>query len=530
MQRIGIFGWGVVAPKSPNVEVFEKNLEENIEWLEPFEGFGPNNFMVGQPDFDFRHYRNWIDARFEPRKFSQLNEKMGNPVKYAIGAFIQALGQNEGLEGLLRELGIKSHVYVSTGLGDFPTQYEVSRQYARAQIRWNKFWCQDAHHKELKIYRAASSKNKRDICANLGTPPDPGNLSIDDVDFADAQESWYEFWVRRSDGLHEYLEVLKTIEGENIGGNIDTDKSHQIRHKIASRRKLNNSYGCPTEPWSAVDPRLLWNIHNISAAQISMLGQITGPAWAPAAACSGFGTALKQGINAIRLGQAKVAVVGATDPNPHPLSVGTFYGARVLSNDGVVSKPFTGLRGSHVAGGACIWIVGDADFMMGKGLKPLGLEILSVALTSDADHIITPSTKGSLAAIEEAIQDAGITPDDVATWDLHATATPGDWTELKNVLTILPQTTRFTTRKGSFGHGMSVCGGWELTAQHLGVAKAKLMPVDLPEDEIHAQIRPYRKCLVGDKPVDLQGEIAGKINMGVGGINACVISRKWPDI
>jgi 3-oxoacyl-(acyl-carrier-protein) synthase len=258
-----------------------------------------------------------------------------------------------------------------------------------------------------------------------------------------------------------------------------------------------------------------------------MIGKITGATFAPVAACSGFGTALKMAINAIQLGQAKAAVVGTTDPEPHPLSVGTFFGARVLSHDGQVSKPFSGLRGTHISGGACIWIVGDAEYLMEKGFKPLGLEILSVALTSDADHIITPSQKGPATAIHAALDDAGIRPEDVATWDMHATATPGDWTEFQNMLEIFPDTTRFTARKGTFGHGMSVCGGWELTAQHLGFSKGKLLPIELDENELHDNVRPYHRCLVSDELEIEEGDIAGKINMGVGGINACVICRRW---
>ena len=62
--RIGIFGWGVVAPKSPDVGAFERNLGRATSWLEPFEGFGPNNFLVGNPVFDFAAYKPWIDERF----------------------------------------------------------------------------------------------------------------------------------------------------------------------------------------------------------------------------------------------------------------------------------------------------------------------------------------------------------------------------------------------------------------------------------------------------------------------------------
>jgi 3-oxoacyl-(acyl-carrier-protein) synthase len=529
MKKIGIFGWGVVAPKSPNIDVFEQNLERATSWLEPFDGFGPSHFLVGRPEFDFTVCKPWIDARFEPRKYSQLNNKMGNTVKYALGAFIQALGQNPGIENLLRELGTEAHTYVGTGLGDFPLHFKLALVYHKAQKRWNRFWCRDAHHGELAAYRQASPDDRQRMVEECGAPEDPDRLDVEDEGYEDAEEAWYAFWVHRSDGLRTYLDELKTIESESVADDIEKGKGHLIRHKTAARHKLNKKYGCPIEPWNAVDPKLLWNIPNIPAAQISMLGHITGPAIAPVAACSGFGTALKLAVNAIKFEQARVAVVGTTDPEPHPLSVGTFFGARVLSHDGRVSKPFTGMRGTHVAGGACIWIVGDADYLMERGLKPLGLEILSVALTSDADHIITPSRKGPLMAINEAIDDAGISPEEVATWDMHATATPGDWTELQTVLDVFPDTTRLTARKGTFGHGMSVCGGWELTAQHLGFSKGKLLPVDLNECEMHAQMRPYHCCLVGTDPGPMTGEIAGKINMGVGGINACVICRRWPE-
>lgn len=528
MKRIGIFGWGVVAPKSPDIDVFEKNLERATSWLEPFDGFGPSHFLVGRPEFDFEVCKAWIDARFEPRKYAQLNSKMGNTVKYAVGAFIQALGQNPGLEALLADLGTEAHVYVGTGLGDFPLHFRHALDYHRAQQRWNRFWCRSEHHGELAAYRQADPGGKAALRARRGAPEDPAFIDAGDERREEVEEAWHAFWVQRSDGLHAYLEELKCIESESVADDIEKEKGHLIRRKTSARRKLNQKYGCPAEPWNAVDAQLLWNIPNIPAAQISMLGRITGPTFAPVAACSGFGTALKLGVNAIRLGEARAVVVGTTDPEPHPLSVGAFFGARVLSHDGRVSKPFTGLRGTHIAGGACVWVIGDADYLMARGFRPLGLEILSVALTSDADHIITPSQQGPLTAIREALDAAGIAAGDVATWDMHATATPGDWTELRTVLDVFPDTTRLTARKGTFGHGMSVCGGWELTAQHLGVSKGKLMPVDLDACEMHARMRPYHCCLVGSDPGPMTGEIAGKINMGVGGINACVICRRWP--
>ena len=526
-KRVGVFGWGVVAPKSPDIKTFESNLSKATSWLEPFDGFGPSNFLVGRPEFDFAAYRSWIDERFEPRRFSQLQSKMGNTVKFAIGAFIQALGQNPGLEPLLSDLGRQTHIYVGTGLGDFPLHHELALRYHRAQRRWNRFWCQDEHHNELREYRLAGDDRKEQLREQLGAPQDPAGVDPWSESYDEIGERWDAFWIARSDGLRRYLERHSEIESEGITGDIENGKKHLIRRKVTTRRKLNEEYGCPTEPWNAVDPNLLWNIPNVPAAQISMLAHITGPAIAPLAACSGFSVALKMAIDAIRSDQAKVAVIGMTDPEPHALSVGTFYGAKVLSHDGQVSKPFTGFRGTHVAGGACIWIVGDVEYLRRKGFDPLGLEVLSVAISSDADHIITPSKEGPLLAIEQALAEAEVEPEDVVTWDMHATATPGDWSELQNILGVLPESTAFTARKGSFGHGMSVCGGWELTAQHLGFAKGELLPVNLSSDEIHAQIRPMNGSLVQDEARPTDGDVAGKINMGVGGINACVICKRW---
>jgi len=529
-KRIGIFGWGVVAPKSPNVDAFRENLKKASSWLEPFSGFGPCNFLVGRPEFDFHDYKTWIDERFEPRKYSQLDTKMGNSVKYAIGAFIQALSQNSGMEAALKELGKQAHIYFGTGLGDFPIQYENVIHYYKAQKRWNRFWCQPERHSVLADYYGRDENGKAEVRAVMNAPQDPDALDLPEHEYEDAKEAWHAFWIHHSDGLKAYLARVREIESVDIGGEIETGKSHVIRHKAAARRKLNQEYGCPPEPWTSVNPKVLWNIPNIPAAQISMLGKITGTCVAPIAACSGFVTALKLADQAIQLGEAKIAVAGMTDPEPHPLSVGAFYGARVISHDGQASKPFTGLRGTHISGGACVWIVGDYDYCVGLGMKPLGLEIIGIGLSADAHHIITPNKEGPRAAIESALEEAGVEAGDIDTWDMHATATPGDWTELTNAMALFPESTVFTARKGSFGHGMSVCGGWELTAQHMGVNMGRLHPVNVVAEEFHELIKPYAGHLVQDSEVVMEdGKIAGKINMGIGGVNACIICRQWED-
>jgi len=301
-----------------------------------------------------------------------------------------------------------------------------------------------------------------------------------------------------------------------------------IRQKLHRIRQLNKKWGCPEEPWAAVSPNLLWNIANIAAAQISMIGKIVGPSLAPVAACASFGVAMKLADEAIQLGEATAVVIGMTDPPPHGLFISGFYNANVVSADADVSRPMTGLKGTHVSGGSCVWIVGDADALMAQGFKPVGLEIVGVGTSSDAHHIITPSKGGPQLAMKAALEN--VQASDVTTWDMHATATPGDATEIENSLEMLHPDVLFTARKGTFGHGLSVGGGWELTAQHLGLARGKLFPVPLTEGELHADVKVHSAKFVQVDGCEVDAGnrgYSGKLSMGIGGINSCVISRPW---
>lgn len=462
-----------MAPRSPDIEAFARNLESAESWLAPFHGFGPDNFLVGKPELDFSLYRPWFDERFPPRRYAQIVEKLGQPTQLALAAFVQALGQNPGLEGWLQELGQRAHVYLGTGLGDLQTVADGVRALDAAQARWDSFW------------------------------------------------------EGRGAELERYLGELAEIEAHTVDGEIESGKRAAIRRRQTQRARLQERWGAPEPPWNAVGAELLWNIHNGPASQVSMVGRITGLAFAPVGACSTFGLALKLALDAIERGEADAVVVGAADPPPLPLVVGGFYRARVLAADGEVSKPLTALKGTHVAGGSVVWIVADLEAMRERGFRPLGAEPLAVGVSSDADHVITPSTEGPLAAIRQALEKARLDAGEIETWDLHATATPGDATEIETLRSALPETVWVTARKGTFGHGMAAGGGWELTAQYLGLERGLLYPTVLAEEELHPGIAERHGRFVFDTPGPAVGT-AGKLSMGVGGINACVLSRAWP--
>jgi 3-oxoacyl-(acyl-carrier-protein) synthase len=525
--RVGVFGWGIVAPRSPDVGAFERNLERAESWLEPFNGFGPDNFLVGAPDFALETHRGWLAERFAPARFTQIQSKMGLPTQLAMGAFIQALGQNPGIEQELTRLGGQAHVYVGTGVGDLPTIYEASLRLDRAQARWERFWADAARNEPVRRFLAdPSSFDDGPFGAEPSPPPHPSTL--DGEARTDAERAWNRYWAERSPALAEYLAELRAIEGADVVGDVESAKKSVIRQKRSANNKLQEKWGAPTPPW---DDRLLanviWNIHNTPASNISMVGRITGFTFAPVGACATFGVTLHLAMNAIRLGQAKAVVIGAADPPPHPLLVGAFYNGRVISADGEVSRPLTGLRGTHVSGGAAIWIVGDLEHMTARGFRPLGLEPIAVGVSADAEHIITPSDEGPLHAIRDAMTAGGVDPHAITTWDLHATATPGDWQEVANLRRVLPESVLVTARKGIFGHGMGASGGWELTAQYLGLARGRVFPTPLPAGDLNPEIAKLHRRFVFDCACPAPAGVVGKLSMGVGGVNACVLSRPW---
>lgn len=517
MTRTAVFGWGLVAPGAENIDEFAAALASGSSRLEKFGGFGPDTFLVGRPKFNFAAYEPWLGERFPPARSKQLIEKMDPTTLFAVGSFIQALGQNPGIEAALQELGSEAHVYVGNALGAYPTLYETSTELYRAQRRWNRFWSQPERNSAYAAY--------------LGSGGDPGLVDparLEDPDDREAAEdAWFAHWAERSDGLAAYLEELARIESPGVEGDVAAGKMKLMRDKRRALAQLAEKWKAPEPPWNCVSANVLWNIPNTPASQISMLGKITGLAFAPIAACSTFGIALKLALDAIERGEAKLVVVGSADPAPHPLTVGAFYSARVLAADGAPSKPLTQMKGTHVAGGACVWIVGDLEYGLSKGFRPLGIEPLAVGVSSDADHIITPSEEGPRAAMQSALARAGVAPEDLVSWDLHATATPGDFQELTNMQSIAPKSVLVTARKGTFGHGMGVGGGWELTAQYLGMAEGRLPPTALRASELHPSLESLGQKLVFDREEPVPAGPVGKLSMGVGGINACVVSRPF---
>jgi 3-oxoacyl-(acyl-carrier-protein) synthase len=442
---------------------------------------------------------------------------MGENVQFALGATIQALEMQPQLETLLRQADEECVVLVGSGVGDLNETNKAASALERATRAWNHFWARPGRCAERRRYEAG---------ARLSPPPpaDPASFELDTPERADAAATFDAYWMSRSDDLRAFLERFAAIERMDAS-NDERENAHlsAIRKRLRAQRALIEEFGCPPPPWTAVSANLIWNIQNAPAAQITMLLDLHGPAWAPVGACASFGVALKCGRDAIARGEAKLAIVGTTDPRPDPALIAAFHEARVMPGNGDVNMPFTSLRGTHISGGSCVWILGDPAWCEERGLRCIGGWLEGVALSSDAEHIITPSKSGPRRAIVRAYEEAKIAARDVAVIDLHATGTPGDLNELALVDDFVHSQTRITARKGQLGHGMANSGGWELTALALGLARRAALPTGIRADALHERV-PHPERIVGGAAA-IDGPVGVKLMLGIGGITACVVLR-----
>lgn len=533
-SRVGIYGWGVVAPGAKNVPALDALLRRGTTALKTASRpeMGDGLFAVGDPDFTFDDYVGWVAERKGEAFATRLKKKMGDNVLFALGATIQAMcggdpknPQGAKLETIARELDAGCHVYIGSGVGDLPQSYAAVRSIDAATRAWNQFWAAPERCEARRAYEETKAVD--------GEPPpaDPSALPVDSEERLAARTAWDAFWAVRSSSLKDFMVRVQSIElGEDAApttrGGTTSEKAHldDIRRRVRAMRSLFEEIGCPPPPWGSVSPDLIWNIQNAPAAQVTMLLETHGAAWAPVGACSTFGVALKCGRDAILRGEAKMAIIGTTDPRPDPALMGAFHEARVMAGTGEVNAPFTSLRGTHLSGGACIWVLGDEDYFASRGLEPVGGWIEAVALSSDAEHIITPSVSGPKRAIAAAFEEACIKPSEVAIADLHATGTPGDINELTLVEDYVTPETRITARKGQLGHGMANSGGWELTALAMGLREGEAYATGIDVRRLHEKVR-NPGAIVGEKAPIGGSRVGFKLMLGIGGITSCVILR-----
>lgn len=216
----------------------------------------------------------------------------------------------------------------------------------------------------------------------------------------------------------------------------------------------------------------------------------------PVSACASGNEGIAHGIDLIRLGRADVAIVGGTEAAVHALPMAAFGQMMALSkrNDEpeLASRPWDKGRDGFVLGeGAGVLVLESEEHARARGAQ-IYAYAAGHGITSDAHDIAQPDPEGAGAtrAMRMALADAGLSPDQVAHINAHATSTPqGDLAEALAIRTALGENASgnviLTGTKSMTGHLLGAAGALESIATILALKHRVVPPtinLDDPED------------------------------------------------
>jgi 3-oxoacyl-[acyl-carrier-protein] synthase II len=163
---------------------------------------------------------------------------------------------------------------------------------------------------------------------------------------------------------------------------------------------------------------------NAGAAAVSMKHGLQGQMYGLVSACSGGAHAIGSALRMIQYGDADAVVAGGAEAALTAFGFACFNSMQALSVTGM-SRPFDARRDGFVMGeGAGVMVLEEEGAARERGATILG-EVIGYGSTADAYHLTAPQPDGAPAAraIELALADAGVTPDEVAYVNAHGTST-----------------------------------------------------------------------------------------------------------
>ena len=222
-------------------------------------------------------------------------------------------------------------------------------------------------------------------------------------------------------------------------------------------------------------PKLM---NNAAASHVSIKFNIQGPCFTIATACSSSNHAIGQALNLLRTGSIKVAITGGSESMLCFGGIKAWEGLRVMSKESC--RPFCKTRDGMVQGeGAAVFIFENYEHAKKRGANILA-EVAGFSMTSDAHDIVNPSKKGAARAINGALIDSKLNPEDIEYINAHGTGTlANDKTEcaaIKEVFKNYSQNLMISSTKSMHGHLIGGTGAVELLSCILALNKNTLAP------------------------------------------------------
>ena len=278
-------------------------------------------------------------------------------------------------------------------------------------------------------------------------------------------------------------------------------------------------------------------ISNIAAGHISMQYGFRGPNFATVSACASSTHALGIATDLIRLGKADVIVAGGAEAPIVEAGIGGFNAMHALStrNDEPQSacRPFSKSRDGFVMGeGAGCLVLEELDHALARGAK-IYAEVLGAGYSADAHHLTAthPDGLGARVVMENALNDAQISPSEIDYINVHGTSTPlGDVSEAKAIVDLFGESAyklNISSSKSMVGHLLGAAGAVEAIATLLAVKNDIVPPtINFSEDDKDENID-YRLNFTFNKAQKRVVKKALSNTFGFGGHNSSIIFGKY---
>ena len=306
-----------------------------------------------------------------------------------------------------------------------------------------------------------------------------------------------------------------------------------IGNGIGSLQQMETAYGKILEKGpSRVNPLLVpMMISNMAAGNVSIYFGLKGKSLNVVTACATGTNSIGEAFRSIQYGDADVMLAGGTESSISQVGIAGFTALTALSTSEDPKRcsiPFDKERNGLVMGeGAGIVDLEELEHALNRGAK-IYAEVVGYGCTSDAYHITSPAEDGSGAAkaMQYAMEDAGVAPEEVTYINAHGTSTHhNDLFETRAIKLAFGEHAKdlkINSTKSMIGHLLGAAGAVEFVACVKEMEQGYLHATagyQVPDEECDLDY-----CI---EPVSMNVPYALSNSLGFGGHNASILIAQY---
>ncbi|MBI4962579.1 MAG: beta-ketoacyl-ACP synthase II [Desulfomonile tiedjei] len=308
------------------------------------------------------------------------------------------------------------------------------------------------------------------------------------------------------------------VIGSGIGGLASIENGHNVLLKDGPRR---------------VPPMMIpMSVINLAPGIISIKYGFKGPNFGLVNACTSGTSAIGEAYRLVREGRADLVLAGGAEAVVTPLAISAFNALRALStrNDDPekASRPFDKDRnGFVISEGAGMLVLESYEHALARGAV-IQAEIVGYGATDDAYHFVMPDPdgEGAYRAMKLAVEDAGVTPEEIGYINAHGTSTElndkMETSAIKRLMGPAAKTVAISSTKSMTGHLIGAAGAVEAIYSVMAIKNGVIPPtinLETPDPECDLDYTP-------NKAARREVEYAISNSFAFGGQNASLALKR----